>query len=220
MKEPRITMLAGHYGSGKTQIAINMALDLKKRRERVALVDLDIVNPYFRSGDHIGVLCEAGVRLIISPFAGSNVELPGLAPETAAMLDDEGLFCVLDVGGDDRGAVALGRYAAGLRSGAEALLVINKYRPLTAGVNETLEIMREIEAAGKVPFTGIINNSNLGTETTARTVLDSLEYAEEISEASGLPVKLTAARKELVPELRGVNSLYPLTIYEKTAWRM
>ncbi len=220
MADSRITMLAGHYGSGKTQLAINMALALKKKHERVALVDLDIVNPYFRSGDHTGILHEAGVRLIISPFAGSNVELPGLAPETAAMLDDEGLCCVLDVGGDDRGAVALGRYAAGLRRDARALLVINKYRPLTSGVDETLGIMREIEAAGRVSFTGIVNNSNLGRETTARTVLDSLDYARRISEAACLPIVCTAARKELIPGLEGVENLYPITIFEKNAWRI
>lgn len=220
MSTSRITLLAGHYGSGKTQIALNMALNLKKNHDRVALVDLDIVNPYFRSGDHLNVLEKAGVRLIISPFAGSNVELPGLAPETAAMLDDEGLVSVLDVGGDDRGAVALGRYARGLRVQAEALLVLNCYRPLTSGVRETLGIKAEIESSGKVPFTGLVNNSNLGRETTAETVRRSLAYAREISEATGLPLKYTTVRAELAPELADIENLYPLTIYEKSAWRI
>ena len=213
-------MLAGHFGSGKTQIATNLAIDIKKRHERVALVDLDIVNPYFRSGDHAAILREAGVRLIVSPLAGSNLELPGLAPETAAMLDDEDLYCVLDVGEDDRGALALGRYAARLRGTADALLVVNKYRPLTASAAEAIAIMREIEAAGKVPFTGIVNNSNLGRETTAQTVLDSLNYANGISQATGLPVRFTAARRELANRLTAVENLYQLTIYEKTAWRV
>jgi len=168
--------------------------------------------------NHAGVLQEAGVRLIASPYAGSNVELPGLAPETAAMLDDEGLVCVLDVGGDDRGAVALGRYAEGLSKGAEALLVINKYRPLTSSSGDALAIMREIESAGKVRFTGIVNNSNLGSATTAQTVLDSLDYAREVSDASGLPIKYTTIREDI--EISGIENLFPIKIFDKASWRI
>ena len=218
MNLPRVTLLCGHYGSGKTQIALNLAFLLRQTHKRVALVDLDIVNPYFRSNDHAAALERAGIRLIVSSLAGTNVESPGLNPECAAMLDDSGLHCVLDVGGDDRGAYALGRYAKGLNAQAEALMVINMYRPLTAKASEVLETMRKIEAAGHVRLTGIVNNSNLGAETRPQDVLDSLPYAEEVSALTGLEVKFTTVRSDLA--VTGIDNLFPIRIYEKEIWRL
>jgi hypothetical protein len=186
----RITVLAGHYGSGKTTVAVNLALELRKNHERVVLCDLDIVNPYFRTIDNREQLESAGVRLISSPLAGSSIESPGFPPEALSVFDDEGVRAVIDVGGDDRGALALGRYAGKLDD-ASVLLVINKYRPLSSDAKDVTTICREIETAGNFRFTGIINNSNLGAETTAQDVLSSLPYAEEIGKILDLPVLAT-----------------------------
>ena len=217
----RITLLAGHYGSGKTQLAVNLALGIRRKHERVAVADLDIVNPYFRTLDCKAVLEAAGIRLLSSPYAGSNVELPSLPPDAAAIFDDAGLHSVIDVGGDDRGALALGRYADRLRGSAEMLLVINKYRPLTSDPRSAAEFCREIEAAGKIAFTGIANNSNLGAETTAGDVLAALPYAAAVSEELGLPVKFNSAREDLCAALEGrVENLLPIKIYTKTAWKI
>ncbi len=221
MNFARITLLAGHYGSGKTQLALNIALLLKQTRPDVALVDLDIVNPYFRSSDHAEMLRAHGVRLIASEFAGSNVELPGLPSETAAVFDSETLSSVMDIGGDDRGAVALGRYAEKLRREATALLVVNRYRLLTADADAALQIMREIERAGHIRFQGIVNNSNLGVQTTARDVLATREFAERVGALAGLPVVLTAVMASLADEVAGeIGPLLPLTIYDKSVWRI
>ncbi|MDR1693106.1 MAG: hypothetical protein LBR72_07085 [Oscillospiraceae bacterium] len=197
-----ITVLAGHYGSGKTQIATHLALELRKRHAKVTLCDLDIVNPYFRTADSKDLFEAAGIRLISSPYAGSNVELPGFPPEAASVFDDPEVFSVIDVGGDDRGALALGRYADRLRDGGAAiLLVINRYRPLSGSARDAADICREIEEAGRFRFTGIVNNSNLGAETTPRDVLAAIPYAEEISQKLSLPIVAVSAAKTLtLPE--------------------
>ncbi|MCL2030888.1 MAG: hypothetical protein FWG93_05025 [Oscillospiraceae bacterium] len=208
---PRVVVYAGHYGSGKTTLAVQTALALRARGGRVLLADLDIVNPYFRTRDHRARLEAAGVRLIASPYAGSNAELPGFPPEAAAAFDDTDSHAVLDVGGDDRGALALGRYAARLNAaGAAVLLVVNAYRPMTARPEEAAAIREEIERAARVRFTGLVNNSNLGAGTAAREVLDTRGYIGRVSELTGLPLLFTAARAEIAAELDGpVMALEP-----------
>lgn len=211
----RITLLCGHYGSGKTNVAVNMAFDLKKQFDNVALADLDIVNPYFRAKDSANELTKAGIRLICSDYANSNVDIPALPQDMYAISDDRSMKCILDIGGDDRGALALGRLSPSIleENDYEMLMVINRARPLSRDAASTLEIMREIETAGGIRFTGLVNNTNLGAETTPKDVLDSLPYAEEVASLSGLPVVATTVRAALFPALEGrVENLFPLTL--------
>ena len=218
MDYKRILLFAGHYGSGKTNIAVNVAMHLQKERGSVTIADLDIVNPYFRTTDSRRELEAAGIRLICSEYAGTNLDAPALPPDMYAITDDRSRTAVMDIGGDDRGALALGRYSPAIREEGnyEMLLVINGYRPLTRDVASTLEIIHEIETAGGIPFTAIVNNSNLGEETDAETVLSSLDYAREISEATGLPIKMTSVREELYEELKNsIPDLFPLTLQYK-----
>lgn len=200
----RITVLAGHYGSGKTNIAVNLALSFAKEGDRVAVADLDIVNPYFRTKDSASELQAAGIRLISSPYANTNVDVPALPQEMYSVVDDLETKFVLDIGGDDRGALALGRLAPGIleENNFEMLLVMNFYRPLTRDVDSLLEVMREMEAASGMKFTGIVNNSNLGEETEAEHLLNSVSLAKAFSEKTGLPIVMTTARKELKEELK------------------
>ena len=214
----RIVIFSGHYGSGKTNIAVNVAHHLKKTRPRVAIADIDIVNPYFRTEDSREELERDGIRLIASPFAGSNVDLPALPDEVYAITDDIGLSAVVDVGGDDRGALALGRWREGLMEEGdwEMLMVVNCFRPLTRDAQSAIEVMREIEAAAGMRFTAVANNSNLGEETTAEDVLSSMAYAEEICARTGLPLKLTAAHDVLCPALKDkIDNLFPLKLQRK-----
>ena len=205
MNFKRIVILCGHYGSGKTNVALNLAYMLKKQDDNLVMLDLDIVNPYFRTKDSINELKEAGIKLIVSEFANSNVDIPALPQEMYAVTDNKNLKAVLDVGGDDRGALALGRLSESIISEGnyEMLMVINCYRPLTRDANSTIEVMREIEAAAKIKFTGLVNNSNLGRETSAEDVLTSVSYAEEVSKKSGLDIKLTTVNEGLFAELDG-----------------
>lgn len=216
MKEfKRITLLCGHYGSGKTNVAVNMALSLRKQRERVAIADLDIVNPYFRSKDSISDFQDNGIRLICSEYANSNVDIPALPQDMYAITDDKELSVIIDVGGDDRGALALGRLAPKIieENDYEMLMVINCYRPLTRDAVSTIEVMREIEYAGHIKFTGIVNNSNLGVATTPDDVLKSMEYAKEVSEQSGLPLVYTTVNENIYNDLCDkIENLLPLSL--------
>lgn len=218
MQYKRMTLFAGHYGSGKTNIAVNYALHLKKQGNEVVIADLDIVNPYFRTRDSLEELTEAGIKLISSEFASSNVDLPALPQEVYSLLDKREEKAIMDIGGDDRGAYALGRYSDAIKAedDYEMLFVFNKYRPLTPTAEDALEIMSEIEAAGHIKFTAIVNNSNLGALTTAEDVLNSVEETERLSRLSGLPVKMTTVREDLVYNLNGkVENLFPLTLQKK-----
>ena len=215
----RLTLLCGHYGSGKTNVAVNLALKLRERYEKTALADLDIVNPYFRAKDSKELLESRGIRCISSDFANSNVDLPSLPQEIYALTDDKSLRAVLDIGGDERGALALGRLAPAVcaENDYEMYLVINKYRPLTPDAESTAEVLREIEGACRIPFTGIVNNSNLGAETTAETVLASCAYAKETAALVSLPLVMTTVEESLFPELTGrIENLFPLTLKKQS----
>ncbi|MBS7298696.1 MAG: P-loop NTPase [Eubacteriales bacterium] len=221
MGAKRITVLAGHYGSGKTNIAVNYAMALSENGKKVSIADLDIVNPYFRAKDTADILADMGIRMISSEYANSNVDTPAIPAEAYSIFADKSVYAVVDVGGDDRGALALGRYAPYLleENNFEMLFVINKYRFLTADAQSTIEVMREIEGASGVRFTGIVNNSNLGEETTYDEVLASLDYAKEVSELTGLPIKMTTVRRELYGELNNeIKNLQPIGLYVRQSW--
>ncbi len=214
----RLTLFAGHYGSGKTNIAVNYAADLRKQNFPVTIADLDIVNPYFRTKDSSALLDSLGIRLICSEFANSNLDVPAMPAAVYSLIDSRTEYGVLDIGGDDRGALALGRYTPMIleENNYEMLFVINRSRPLTRTVEDTLAVMREIEAACRLPFTAIINNTNLGRYTTAEDVLSSVSYAQAVSAASGLPIKMTSVHHPLYNELKShIENLFPIYLQEQ-----
>lgn len=216
--DKRITLLCGHYGSGKTNVAVNLAWEMRKKYPRLAVADLDIVNPYFRTKDSEDEFRESGIRLICSEYANSNLDIPSLPEDLYAITDDKDLHVIIDVGGDDRGALALGRLTPGIlaENNYEMLMVVNRYRPLTRTPEETMEVFYEIENACGIPFTGIVNNSNLGRETVPEDVLASLPYAEEISRLAGIPVVMTTVEERLCQALAGkVPGLFPLRLQKK-----
>ena len=214
----RITLLCGHYGSGKTNVAVNMAYDQKAKYDRVAIADLDIVNPYFRTKDSAKEFDALGIELIASEYAGSNVDIPALPQQIYSICDQKDKQVIIDVGGDDRGAYALGRISPAIleENNYEMLFVINCFRPLTRDAESTIEVMREIEYAAKIKFTAIVNNSNLGEETTKDDVLNSISYAEEISQKTGLPIKCTSVYNKLYDDLKNeIPKLFSLKLQDK-----
>lgn len=217
----RVTLFAGHYGSGKTNLAVNYALSLAKAGKKTLIADLDIVNPYFRTRDSEKALMEAGVRIVVSPFANSNVDVPALPQEMYAVQDDKTFHAVVDVGGDDRGALALGRLAPGLmeENDYEMLLVMNFFRPLTQTADEVIKVMHEMEEASHMKFTALINNSNLGFSTRGEDLLSTVKRAEEVSEKTGLPLYATCVREDLLPEVEGkIENLIPISLHFRTEW--
>ncbi|MBQ7508163.1 MAG: hypothetical protein IJT52_02410 [Spirochaetales bacterium] len=198
----RVTLLCGHYGSGKTNIAVNFALSLREKGLPVALADLDIVNPYFRSKDSTPELEKAGVKVIALQFANSSVDLPALPSEAYSLVQDRSRYAVLDIGGDDRGAYALGRFVPYIleENDYEMLYVVNFFRPLTVTVAEAVEVMREIEGACGLRVTGIVNNSNLGAETTADLVKSTYGKAEELCRETGVPLFAVTAEASVATD--------------------
>lgn len=210
--DKRLTIFAGHYGSGKTNLAVNYALNLKREGYEVKIADLDIVNPYFRTKDSEKELKEAGIQLISPAYANSNVDLPALPQEIYSLVQRRDFHAVMDVGGDDRGAYALGRYTPYIleENDYRMVFVANFYRPLTQTPQDALEVMREIELVCGIQFTCIINNSNLGNLTTAADVAATEEKAQELSRISGLPIWFTSAERSIAGE-----GQFPLNLQEK-----
>ena len=218
MEHKRLTLFAGHYGSGKTNIAVNYALKLAAEGKETYIADLDIVNPYFRTKDSAKELEAAGVKLISPQFANSNVDLPALPAEAYRLVTDKSIYGIMDIGGDDRGAYALGRYVPSIKDEGNyrMIFVANACRPLTRTPEEALEVMLEIEAACGLSFTDLINNTNLGTETTPETVLGAAGYMKRLSELSGLPVFATTAESSVAKGLAGqIENIIPLQLQEK-----
>ena len=218
MEHKRLTLFAGHYGSGKTNIAVNYALLLAREGKKVCIADLDIVNPYFRTKDSQKELEAAGIDLISPQYANTNVDLPALPAEAYRLVTDKSSYGIMDIGGDDRGAYALGRFVPSIleENDYRMVFVANASRPLTRTAEDAMEVMREIEAACGLRFTDLINNTNLGSETTAETVLGAVSYMEELSRLSGLPVFATTATYEVAAELTGkLDNVIPLKLQEK-----
>ncbi|MBR2635252.1 MAG: P-loop NTPase [Clostridia bacterium] len=216
--DKRILILAGHYGSGKTNIAVNLAMNLRREGRRVAIADLDIVNPYFRTKDSLAELEEMGIPLISSEYANTNVDLPALPAAMYSVVDDRNSSFVLDIGGDDRGALALGRLAPRIleENSYEMILVANFCRPLTRNPDSLVEVMREMEAACGIPFTAVAHNSNLGEATTPSDVLSAVAKAEEFSRLVGLPIVFHSVRADLYPALKDeIPNLFPLNLQKK-----
>ena len=214
----RVNLFLGHCGTGKTNIALNFALMIKNN---VKVYDLDIVNPYFRTLDGKDILDENNIELIASDYANTNVDCPAMNPECYQMIREKDKFAVVDVGGDDRGAYALGRFRDEIlkENNYDMFLIINKYRYETRTPEETLEIMKEIEEVAGIKFTAIINNSNLGRETTKDVILNSLNYAKEVEKLTGLKVKYTSVRSDLVSEVDGsIENILPLNLINYGLW--
>ncbi len=221
MFDKRITIFSGHYGSGKTNVAVNYSIALAKNGVITSIYDLDIVNPYFRTVDAEKTLEKSGVELVVSPFAETNVDIPAMNAKSYKMLDANGGNAVVDLGGDDRGALAMGRFSESINAenNYDMLLVVNAYRPETRNVDGAIEIMREIERVSEIKFTGIVNNSNLGLETTAETVYNSLDMVNGLSKVTGLPIKFTCVKRGLEIDKDKINNeILPLDLIKYGSW--
>ena len=212
-----LSIIFGHYGCGKTNLSLNLAFDAAKRGEKVTIADMDIVNPYFRTTDYADALTDRGIRVIKPSLAGSTVDAPSLSSEIYSAFETDGTV-IIDVGGDDAGAGALGRFCEKINAieKKEILYVVNRFRPATAKPEDAVQILREIEKACKLKADAIVNNSHLCTLTEPEDILKGYEYALKVSELSGLPLKMTTVNESLYKELMGkIPDIYRVQTYVK-----
>ena len=225
IRRKRLTAIVGHYGSGKSNYSINLALDLAESGRKVILMDLDLVNPYFLSSGYEKILNEKGIQVIAPMFANTNVETPALPAEMNIVFETDH-DVVMDVGGDDAGSVVLGRFREQLSSiDYEMIYVINHYRNLTMEAKEAAEVLREIEAASRCRATSVLANSHLKWETKWETIEEALPYAIETARELNLPLKAVTIPKFLTKDDRVRKHMeetdipwYPVEIYVKAPW--
>lgn len=211
-----LTIICGHYGTGKTNLSVNLAVDAARSGKKVTLIDMDVVNPYFRSSDHSGMLEEMGVKVIAPTFANTNLEVTFIPPEMSGALEDGTV--ILDVGGDDTGATVLGMFADRIKGmDYDMWYVINRYRSMVSDVDSSVNMLRSIEGSSDLTATGVVNNSHLKEETTMEMVLGSMDYAERVSEAAGIPLIFTTCPRSMADSLGDIKT-YPVDIYVKTVW--
>lgn len=218
----RILVIVGHYGSGKTNLSVNLALHMKAMGKPVVLVDLDIVNPYFRSADFAGLMQQHGIESVSPAFARTNLDIPALTGRLDAEIETDKTL-IIDVGGDDAGAAALGRYSAAIRDagGCDMLYVVNGYRYLTRTAEDAAEILGEIQRVSRLSVTGVVNNSNLSDATTPQDVAATDRFARETAETYGVPMLFTAVDERIASktgELLQDGRIFPVQIFVKKPW--
>ena len=228
--DKRIRIVSGHFGSGKTEFSINYILELKKHFEKVAAIDLDIINMYFRLREQIDFLEEEGVSNFSSSLPRANAfDLPALDSKITVSLADETYQTVVDLGGNPKGSLPLGRYKEILETkDYDHFFVINRNRPETATVDDTIRFLREIEDYSKTKVTGLINTTNMLKETTVDDILFGQELVEKVSEKTSLPIKYIVAIKDVAEELKNSDRLdenmkdkiFPINLYFREQWML
>ena len=216
----RLLIVTGHFGTGKTECSVNLALALARAGEKVMMADLDIVNPYFRSRERREALEAAGVRLITSSQDSENADMPSLPAEILTVLEDRSYRGLLDIGGDPDGARVLARYQPKITAeDYQLLFVSNANRPEVRKAEDAISYLRCIEEVTGLTCGGIVNNTHLCGETTAEEILRGAELARDISERTGIPVLCHTAEERLIPELTALaEPIFPITIQMKKPW--
>ena len=226
-KEPQIYIFTGHYGSGKTETAVNFAFYLKKLspERKVAIIDMDIVNPFFRTADAAKPLEDRGIRVELPLYAQSNVDVPALTPQMEYLIEQKDTDLVLDIGGDDVGAKAVGRYKeAIMKRKYNLFFVLNKNRPFTKDLNSALKIYREIQESCGMDFTGIVNNTHMLEYTTLETLRQGIPLARELSLKTGVPLAFHCAFSRVLSkaepaEVKTIQEpILPMEEYIKLLW--
>ena len=199
----KFIIVIGNFGSGKTELSLNLAFEAAKN-QRVTIVDLDIINPYFRTSERSAELAAAGIRLLSPTYVSMGVEVPSLPAEIYSVFADQSDLVIFDVGGDAGGAIALGQYRRFFvnEPNIETLYVINARRPFSCELDMNLDLINKIIGAGRISITALVNNTNLSQETSVRELIDGYDMVRKVSDATGLPVKYTIGCEPVISEFR------------------
>ncbi|MCR5055605.1 MAG: hypothetical protein K6B54_01690 [Clostridia bacterium] len=210
-EKPHLYIFTGHFGSGKTEVAVNFAIDLKRRKPdaNVALIDMDIINPFFRSADAADALEARGIRVETMLYANTNVDVPALTGKMGSVINDKETYVILDVGGDDLGAKACGYYANDIASRDHTFFfVLNPYRPFTKELADTSKIFREIEDATLLKINALLDNSNLLEFTDAATIAKGSRKVDEFAAKANLPVACRAVMSKNPEAVAAAKALF------------
>lgn len=218
----KIQIFSGHFGSGKTEVALNFAMNQKKLGKKVTIVDFDIVNPYFRTNDAKNVLTENGIKLIANDYASTNLDMPTVPLNILSVFEEDAVV-IFDVGGDDDGALALGQYKQYFdKYGYEMHFVVNTKRPLTESCEDLLEIAQRIEKASRLTFTDIYNNTNLSVLTDEKTLFSDYGEIEKLSQKMGIIIKkncgIEAALGNVPEKLK--DTVFKMNIFIPKPWEI
>ena len=224
----RITMVTGHYGGGKTEVSVNLAMDLKKEYDKVAILDLDIMNPYFRSRERQKMMEDLGIMVQFNSFGYDITEdLPALSAALKTPLENEEYKAIVDVGGDSDGAKVLNQFRKYfVRGDSELLVVINTNRPETEELEGCLAHIAAIQAETGLKVDGTINNTHLLKETTPQDIIDGYRMCKRIEEQIGVPPRFSTCREDLLEDLKAANAeagiddmeIYPIKLYMRPSW--
>ncbi len=222
--DKRIKLITGHFGSGKTEFSINYAVFLKKLYSKVAVVDLDIINTYFRVREKMDFLESLGIESFSSSLAkGNSLDLPALDPAILKPLENKEYKVVVDMGGNPKGALPLGRYRDVLDpNDYDNYFVINRNRPETSTVSGVVDFIHDTESYSQTRVTGLINTTHMLKNTTKEDLLFGQELVEEVSQKLNLPIIYIAAKSSVAEELMEIDSIkdkvFPLELYFRDNW--
>lgn len=218
----RIKIFVGHFGSGKTEIAINCVLDLKNKGLNAMIVDLDIVNPFFRTADVRRCLEQSGIKVITPNFASTALDVPSIPASVYSAFDSDYYSVVLDVGGDDAGAKVLGNLSDHIKTDTyDMFFVINARRPLSSDVESVVSLLFDIERASKLKVTGLINNTNLSYETTAYDIIEGQALVNQVSRNTGIPIVAICCTSDVIQTLPDeyADMAIPIELFLHTPWQ-
>jgi hypothetical protein len=211
-----VVVIVGNYGSGKTEVCINLAVNRKRAGVEVRIADLDLVNPYFRTREARGPLSEMGIEIVLPPEQYLQADLPILSPQVAGMIRQPSELTLLDVGGDDVGATVLATLENELKARPiRALQVVNPLRPYTETVEGCLQVRKQIEQASKLAVDGIVGNANLIDETTPDDIYDGYDFVNSLCQTSGLPLEFITVSRQMLPDVDIRRFACPVLVIER-----
>ncbi len=219
-RDMQYLVLTGNYGSGKTELALNLALGFSGLSS-TTLVDLDIVNPYFRSGEKAALLQQAGIRVLMPTYAMTTVDIPALPAEIQSVFDSGADKVIFDVGGDDTGAAALGRYYpsfAARRGKTAVVFAVNCMRPLTRTVDEITELAERIRSRGRLAIDILVNNTNLADQTTAEMLEEGEETVLRCAERMGISRVFSTGTEAVLRNCRLTAPAFPVRRFMVPDW--